>query len=384
MPIRTLLRVGALVALLFTLAPAAAQAQATRTWVSGVGDDANPCSRTAPCKTFAGAISKTASSGEIDAVDPSGYGAVTIAKPITIDGAGTLASILNTNQRGVVVNAPGAEVVLRNLSINGGAAAPDTCASTNSEGIRILAAKSVRLENLTIDRSTDRGILVANTADDVTVHARNVRIGDICPGAGIELAPTGTGTATLLFEDGGILNNTTGLLVGPGARALVKNSSFFGNITGILPTGTGQIEDLGGNTFAANDTDGTPTRTVLPPAGPAGATGPAGPAGIAGTPGPVGPIGAAGATGTQGPPGPAGASARSSEDAAPEASCAVPKLTGLTLKAAQSKLKAAGCATPKVLRKKGALAKRGKVIKQSPPARTTISQSTKVTVTVGS
>src|SRR6185295_16895979 len=74
------------------------QAQATRTWVSGVGDDANPCSRTAPCKTFAGAISKTAVDGEIDALDPGGFGAVTITKSITIDGgptgeAGILASL---------------------------------------------------------------------------------------------------------------------------------------------------------------------------------------------------------------------------------------------------------------------------------------------------
>src|ERR1700729_3674898 len=65
-----------------------ASAQATRTWVSGTGDDANQCSRTAPCKTFAGAISKTATGGEIDALDPGGFGAVTITKAITIDGTG--------------------------------------------------------------------------------------------------------------------------------------------------------------------------------------------------------------------------------------------------------------------------------------------------------
>src|SRR3982751_2046414 len=63
-----------------------ANAQATRTWVSGVGDDVNPCSRTAPCKTFAGAISKTAEGGEIDALDPAGYGGLTITKAITVDG----------------------------------------------------------------------------------------------------------------------------------------------------------------------------------------------------------------------------------------------------------------------------------------------------------
>src|ERR1700710_184790 len=82
--------------ILFVTCSTLAHAQATRTWVSGVGDDANPCSRTAPCKTFAGSISKTASGGEINVLDPGGFGAVTITKPITISGEGTLAGILTT------------------------------------------------------------------------------------------------------------------------------------------------------------------------------------------------------------------------------------------------------------------------------------------------
>src|SRR6266581_7170142 len=90
------------VTMLFVASPASAQA--TRTWVSGVGDDVNPCSRTAPCKTFAGAISKTAASGEIDALDPGGFGAVTITKSITIDGAGTLCSINCSLTNGIIVN----------------------------------------------------------------------------------------------------------------------------------------------------------------------------------------------------------------------------------------------------------------------------------------
>src|SRR5881275_242893 len=107
--------------LIMLLVAASASAQATRTWVSGVGDDANPCSRTAPCKTFAGAISKTATGGIIDALDPGGFGAVTITKSIEIDGAGTLASILASGTVGVNVNdsasgTPNTAVVrLRNL-----------------------------------------------------------------------------------------------------------------------------------------------------------------------------------------------------------------------------------------------------------------------------
>src|SRR5262245_3518643 len=82
-----------------------AHAQATRTWVSGVGDDVNPCSRTAPCKTFAGAISKTAAGGEINCLDPGGFGAVTITKSITIDCVHTVGGVLASLVSGIIVNA---------------------------------------------------------------------------------------------------------------------------------------------------------------------------------------------------------------------------------------------------------------------------------------
>src|SRR5580765_6537869 len=113
-----------------------ASAQATRTWVSGVGDDANPCSRTAPCKTFAGAISKTAVDGEIDALDPGGFGAVTITKAITIDGSATgMAGILNSGVTGIIIltaNSGSNFVQLRSISMNGG--------GTGTNGIRILSS----------------------------------------------------------------------------------------------------------------------------------------------------------------------------------------------------------------------------------------------------
>src|SRR5579884_4434041 len=115
--------------------------QASRTWVSGVGDDANPCSRTAPCKTFAGAISKTAAGGEIDALDPAGFGAVTITKAITIDGGGgQVASVLVAGTNGIVVQAgPSDVVILRNLRING--------IGSGINGIRFLAGKTLTVDN---------------------------------------------------------------------------------------------------------------------------------------------------------------------------------------------------------------------------------------------
>jgi hypothetical protein len=114
-----------------------ANAQASRTWVSGVGDDANPCSRTAPCKTFAGAISKTAPGGEIDALDPGGFGAVTITKAITIDGGGgQVASVLVSGTNGIVVQAgPNDVVTLRNIQING--------IGTGINGVRFLSGKAI-------------------------------------------------------------------------------------------------------------------------------------------------------------------------------------------------------------------------------------------------
>src|SRR5882757_8053744 len=102
------------------LASAPAHAQASRTWVSGVGDDVNPCSRTAPCKTFAGAISKTAAGGEINCLDPGGFGGVTIVKAMTISCEAGTAGVLVQNTNGISVSAgPNDNVYLKGLDIEG-------------------------------------------------------------------------------------------------------------------------------------------------------------------------------------------------------------------------------------------------------------------------
>jgi hypothetical protein len=131
-----------------------ASAQATRTWVSGVGDDANPCSRTAPCKTFAGAISKTASPGIINCLDPGGFGAVTITKSITIDCTGTYGSVLSSGVQGVIINALSTDkVILRAIDINGAG----TTLGTN--GINVVQASKVDVVNTNIANYSTNGIL---------------------------------------------------------------------------------------------------------------------------------------------------------------------------------------------------------------------------------
>src|SRR5579859_2109973 len=136
--------------------------QATRTWVSGVGDDANPCSRTAPCKTFAGAISKTAPGGEIDALDPGGFGALTITKAITLDGGGgQVASILVSGTNGIVVAAqPNDVVTIRNLRFDGLAGGNST---PGINGIRWISGKALHIENCTIFGFSNNGIDIAKS-----------------------------------------------------------------------------------------------------------------------------------------------------------------------------------------------------------------------------
>src|SRR4051812_49372267 len=158
---------GGFVVAMLSVAPASAQA--TRTWVSGVGDDVNPCSRTAPCKTFAGAISKTAGGGEINCLDPGGYGTVTITKSLTIDCSGTFGSILSASApQGVLVNGAGIEVKLRGLSIDG--------ANTGTDGIRILQASSVSIENVTLHGFVRDGIEFTPSSGSPHLAVTNVTV----------------------------------------------------------------------------------------------------------------------------------------------------------------------------------------------------------------
>lgn len=204
-------------------------AQATRTWVSGVGDDVNPCSRTAPCKTFAGAISKTATNGEISCLDPGGFGAVTITKSITIDCEDTQGSILGAGTNGVIINITAAAdtkkfVRLRGLSING--------ASTGINGIRILAANSVNIEDGVIDGFGTHGISVETTSGTpkIVVDRMSIR-GNV--GNGINTFITG-GTVNLVVSDSQLSTNATGLNLSSNTKAVIRTSTIANNTTGVV------------------------------------------------------------------------------------------------------------------------------------------------------
>jgi hypothetical protein len=213
-----------LLAALFGLVLATgAEAQATRTWVSGVGDDANPCSRTAPCKTFAGAISKTAAGGEISVLDPGGFGTLNITKGITINGEGTLASTLASAVNGIIVNAgPNDVVVIRNLSINGAGT------TLGLNGIRFLAGKALHVDRVQIQNFSQSGISF-EPSGNASLHVNNSIISNINAGnavdkAGLLVRPGAAGEAAVIMSNTLIEGGRIGILVRDRSKVMLDNT----------------------------------------------------------------------------------------------------------------------------------------------------------------
>jgi len=240
-----------------------AAAQATRTWVSGVGDDVNPCSRTAPCKTFAGAISKTAAGGEINCLDPGGYGAVTIIKSITISCPYTEGGAL-AGGNGITVNMPAATdvTVIRGLDVFG--------VNPPSNGIRFINQGSLHIEDTVIRRfnaANSFGVSFAPSTGVGNLYMSNVTItqnGSGVTGGGINIQPTGAATARAQLRDvrvdnnasSGIIVNTTGNS-GSGIAIHIDNSRIAGTTgSGLVllqPVGTAGIFGMLTNSSISNN-----------------------------------------------------------------------------------------------------------------------------------
>jgi len=276
------------------LASAPAHAQASRTWVSGVGDDANPCSRTAPCKTFAGAISKTATGGEINCLDPGGFGAVTITKSITIDCHEIFGSVLVSGTNGINIAGSGANVTLRNLNING-------LVANGLKGISITTANNVWIEDCTIfgfanqgifdTRSTggslnvsntttrnngQAGVATASTGGTLKVNIDNLRSENNQVGVALSTNTNGVITRSVLSS------NTASGYESDGANTAIDGTSLSNNATGVLNAGgttrlsnneimhnTTGINNSSGSliTYGNNRNNTTTTGTITPAGG---------------------------------------------------------------------------------------------------------------------
>ena len=289
---------------IITLAiPLVVRADADRTWVSGPGDDANNCSRAAPCKTFVGAMVRTNVGGEINCVTSGGFGAIIINKSITIDGTGCFAGILPGNTNGINIfitaQADAAKTVrLRGLSING--------IGSSLNGIKVTAARRVFIENVVIDGFGNNGIQV--DTPDANVYVKDTTIRNIAK-SGINVQPTANSPLTALWIDRvSLLNNFTGIFVGKGARATIRDSDIIhhksgavaekgelnivdclltenssaidartdstirislitvtNNESGLLASDNGKIISFKNNVVNGNAHDGVPTETISPP-----------------------------------------------------------------------------------------------------------------------
>ncbi len=225
--------VAILIAAGFGLSALPANAQAARTFVSGVGSDLNPCSRTAPCSTFVGAMSKTAAGGEIDCLDSGGFGTVTIDKSLTIDCTGVGGSILSVGgTTAVTVNTgPSDRVILRNLNFTG--------AGSGGIAIRFLAGLHLVVENVRIANYTNAGIEV-NKSTSGNIYVRDAVISNVP--TGIRLSTT-TGAITAQIDNTRIDNVTNGLdVTSTGVVASISNSVVMAaSGAGLLTSGPGFI-----------------------------------------------------------------------------------------------------------------------------------------------
>jgi hypothetical protein len=303
---RGLRLIPAAVTAIALLLPAAALAQATRTWISGVGDDVNPCSRTAPCKTWAGAISKTAAGGEIDALDPGGFGTLTITKSLTLDGGGgQVASVLASGTPGITVNAGATgRVTIRNLAINGinGTIAGGTI------GVNVVQAATVHLENDHIFGFTGNGVTFNSTSVNARMTVDNSTIEDNGGSAVAAVSGAGGGAEQAMIRDSVIDGNGCGLTVGTltcgsssqtnalgvlvdSVNTQITNNGFgagagatgagvyavgsvsdqalsgdliTGNLIGLDSAAGGTIFTFSNNELFGNNTNGTPTTSVVP------------------------------------------------------------------------------------------------------------------------
>jgi hypothetical protein len=296
-----------LVSALFT---APAHAQATRTWVSGAGNDANPCSRTSPCETFAGAIAKTVAGGEIDALDPGGFGGLTITKSITIDGGGgTVASVLVNSASGITVAAGANDVViiknvrfqgllggnpacpsgcgLTGLSYtSGGQVVCDNCAfigwASNSINVQLSATGLLQVRNSTF--LNNQGAIFAGASGGgaaVVQVVGSTFVGRLDSGSPAEVGITAgsgsfvtIGTSNFqdldygaLVESGGNLNVDSclfwaidGILTVPGTTVSASNNSFY---SGTAYAGSGTVNTANNNKIGGSATVGTATVNSL-------------------------------------------------------------------------------------------------------------------------
>lgn len=230
--------------------PSEASAQSSRTFVSGVGDDVNPCSRTAPCKTFAGAISKTVDGGVINILDSASFGAVTITKGITIRAEGSDGAITGfSTGSAIIVNAPDRQVNLIGLNLDG--------LSLAQTGVRVIAARQVHIEDCRIfgfTAAAGTGVLIGSgAATRVTIRDSTISGNTI----GVDVSPNGTESHNVVLDgvmlDANIIANLRADQ--PQSQVTMRRSTLIGKLT---ISNNAELRSFGDNALGG----GAPTKSL--------------------------------------------------------------------------------------------------------------------------
>jgi hypothetical protein len=224
-------------------------AQAVATWnrvfLSSNGNDANNCSsQLTPCLTFIGAQAQTNVGGEIIVMTTGAYGQLTIMQSVTISAA---TGVVAFSGFPVTVNAPGATVVLRGLTLDG----------SSGDGIDGYGFATLSIENCVVNGSAISGINVSSSGKLFILDT-------IVRGTGndaVSVDPT-SGTITVVVERCRFENTAGGSgfsITGAGSaslREVVAGGNFAGGFYNFGLGGTGPFMTLENCTATGNGTSG--------------------------------------------------------------------------------------------------------------------------------
>jgi parallel beta helix pectate lyase-like protein len=243
---------AAIAAICLSLAPASAQS--FHTWVSRTGDDANSCSPTAPCGSFAGAIAKTRNHGEIDCLDSGDFGSVTIQKSVTIDCQGASGGMIVNNFDPMTINFDGFDpsdtppsVTLRHLNIIGVGVIGSTAIQIEGAG----AGSFVNIENCFVTQQNGFGIQDQRTRGLLIVD--NTTVQNIANfGISIQSA---SGSRRAVIRNTRVINSGQGIVVGANSEVVISHSEISDNANnGLFVTASTGSVTVDSTTIAHNNT----------------------------------------------------------------------------------------------------------------------------------
>jgi hypothetical protein len=263
------LRLLTAITIAYCLHAVPAQAQLTRTYVSGSGNDGNPCTVTSPCQTIQAALALTVAGGEIYALNSANYGSVTINRAVSISGGHGTTGVLAASVNGVTINAGPNDIVnLRGLDIDG--------AGSGTNGVQFNSGASLNIYDSVIRGFTNGinyqpsgssnlsvgGTLISNNSTGISFQNATASTGVLNDvqvvnnGTGIVAFSTNSTTLAILTVQSSVVanNSTVGILSNGLSNVAVSNSTIANNGVGLEAQNTGALLQVSGSTVTGNGT----------------------------------------------------------------------------------------------------------------------------------